>query len=420
MPAKITEMNRFKKSKLNYFKFSGITTWTGIEIIMVFRFVIDKFEFNSENDFTRHMKLRLFSIFAIYLFAFNVLAQDDPRENFKFAKFSYDKSKYEEALSFLDKAIDQDDEYINAYYLRAETYYALGNYYSAIIDINKIFKIDNSINISTSDYYLTRGKAFLALDDFSNASADLEKSKSYSKSNAYAYYFLAKLRSETRNFTEALQEIDTALRIDHNKAAFHALKAEIKIAHYNPVIGSQTYQDILTDINTAIALDDQNEEYYRIRGEYLKDMGEMEEALKDFDSMIRLSPTEDDAYTNRGLLKMRQYRYQGAALDFTKSILLNPEIESNYRYRGLCYNNLNNLRDAYKDYSKSIELLTLKLNITSEAHLVKNTLAETYILRGHCLNLMGNNAQACRDFLQAHNLGAKKGLNYYRKYCGIY
>jgi hypothetical protein len=51
---------------------------------------------------------------------------------------------------------------------------------------------------------------------------------------------------------------------------------------------------------------------------------------------------------------------------------------------------------------------------------LKNTLAETYVLRGHCLNLMGNNAQACQDFLMAHNLGIKKGLNYYRKYCGIY
>lgn len=364
------------------------------------------------------MKIRFLLILFIFLSA--VLKAQDGRENFKFAKFNYDKEKYQEAVKFLDIALEEDDEYLNAYFLRAESYYGLGQYYNAILDINRIFKIDNTVGTSTSDYYLTRGKSFLALDDYSNANADLEKSVSYSKTNARAHYFLARLRFETRNHTEALLELDTAINIDPNEASFHALRAEVKISYFKPVIGSDTYRDVLSDLDIAIALDEFNEEYYHIRGEFLKNMGEIDKAMEDFDSMIRLSPKEENAYTNRGLIKMSQYQYQGAALDFTKSILLNPEIESNYRYRGLCYNNLNNLSEAYKDFSKSIEMLTVKLKNTAEAHLVKNTLAETYVLRGHCLNLMGNNSQACRDFLAAHNLGVKKGLNYYRKYCGIY
>jgi len=365
------------------------------------------------------MKLKVLVFLLLYSSGI-IYAQNDPREDFKFAKFNYDKGKFEEALKFLDEALDEDDQYINAYYLRAETYYELGQYYNAILDINRIFKIDNTINSSTGAYYLTRGKSFLAIDDFSNANADFLQSKSYSSSDPFVHYYMAKLRYKTRQYTEALQELDTAIMIDQNNPSFHALRAEIKIDHYDPVIGSEEYQDILSDINIAIALDDQNHEYYRIRGEFLKAMGEMEQAMEDFDSMIRLSPREDNAYTNRGLLKMSQYEYRGAALDFTKSILLNPELECNYRYRGLCYNNLNNLSEAYKDFSKSIEMLSKKLNNTAEAYQLKNTLGETYILRGHCLNLMGNNAQACRDFLRAHNLGLRKGLNYYRKYCGIY
>jgi tetratricopeptide (TPR) repeat protein len=386
---------------------------------MVFRFVINKFECNSENTCHNKMKVKIL-VFLLFLISCSIFAQDDPRENFKFAKFNYDKGKYEEALKFLDKALDEDDQYINAFYLRAETYYELRQYYNAILDINHIFKIDKTINTSTGDYYLTRGKSFLAIDDYSNANNDFLKSKSYSKENPFTYYYTSQLRYETRQHIEALQELDTAINIDPNNPSFHALRAEIKIDHFDPVIGSHGYQDILSDINIAIALDDQNHKYYRIRGEFLKQMGEMEQAMEDFDSMIRLSPKEDNAYTNRGLLKMSQYEYRGAALDFTKSILLNPEMECNYRYRGLCYNNLNNLGDAYKDFSKSIEMLSVKLKDAAEAQQLRNTLGETYILRGHCLNLMGNNAQACRDFLRAHNLGLKKGLNYYRKFCGIY
>jgi tetratricopeptide (TPR) repeat protein len=347
-------------------------------------------------------------------------SQDDPQENFKFAKFNYDKENYEEALKFLDIALEVDDQYINAYYLRAETYYELGQYYNAILDINRIFKIDNSENISTTDYFLSRGKSFLALDDYSNANADLKKSLSSNPHNAHTHYYLAKLRLKTRNFEEALKHADTATMMNPNQAEFHAIKAEIKISKFEPVIGSKEYQEVLTELNKAIALDDQNPQYHELRGRFLKDMGEVDKAMEDFDAMIRLSPREENAYTSRGLIKMNRYDYRSAALDFTKSILLDPNIESNYRYRGLCYNNLNNLGEAYKDFSKAIELLSVKLEDAAEEKEVKNLLAETYILRGHCLNLMGKDPMACRDFLRAHNLGAKKGLNYYRKYCGIY
>ena len=364
------------------------------------------------------MNIRCISLLLI-LFTTTIQAQD-AREKFKFAKFNFDNGKFDEALKYLNQAIDEDVLYVNAFYLRAETNYQIGQFYNAILDINRIFKIDNTVNTSTGDYYLTRGKSFLALDDFSNAKSDLEKAISYDPNNAEAHYFLAKHFLKTKEYSKALEETERALKINANDPDFHALKAEIKIAQFQPVIGSEEYKHILNEINTAISLDDLNFEYYDIRGNFYKNLGEIDKAIEDYDAMIRLSPKEDNAYTNRGLVKMSQYQYRGAALDFSKSILLNPEIEENYRYRGVCYNNLNNLRDAYKDFTTSIEMLSVQLNNTAEAHLVKNTLGETYLLRGHCLNLMGNNAQACRDFLQAHNLGVKKGLNYYRKFCGIY
>ena len=152
----------------------------------------------------------------------------------------------------------------------------------------------------------------------------------------------------------------------------------------------------------------------------MNQMDEKELAIKDYNTVIELSPKKEEAYSKRGVIKMNNYDYRSATLDFTRSILINPNEESNYRYRGLCYNNLNNYKEAIKDFSKSIDLLTVKIENSADKDLLKNTLAETYLLRGHCFNLMGSNAQSCLDFLMAYNLGVKKGLNYYRKYCGIY
>jgi tetratricopeptide (TPR) repeat protein len=370
---------------------------------------------NFQNNMVRQS---LFLLIAILTSA-NLSAQDG-REKFKFAKFSYDNGKYEDALGYLNQAIELDAAYISAYFLRAETHYALGNYYNAIQDINRIFRIDNTPNASTSDYLLVRGKSFLAIDDFSQAGTDFRRSVAFAKTNAEAHYHLALLSFKTRNNAQALQEIDTALSINHNNPDYYMLRAKVRIAHEKPEFGSEVYQQILADINAAVVLDERNADYRRIRGDFFKSMGQKERAMEDFDAMISLSPKEEVAYTSRGLIKMNQFEYQSAVLDFTRSILINPELEANYRYRGICYNNLNNLREAYKDFSVSIKMLKEGLNTASDPELAKKTLAETYVLRGHCSNLLGNDQQACMDFLAANNLGLRKGWNYYRKYCGIY
>ncbi|MCG8306415.1 MAG: tetratricopeptide repeat protein [Cytophagales bacterium] len=363
---------------------------------------------------------RVSTFWFIFFFIINFLQAQDARENFKFAKFKYDNGHFQESLEFLDKALEEDSLYVNALYLRAEVRFELGQFYNAVLDINRILKLKNSNAVYTGNYYLTRGKSFLSLKDYSNAENDFDKAFELLSDDPNLFYYRAKLSIARNAYNQALEEIDVAIQIKSDNPDFYSLRSEIKIKLLNPVPDSDDYQSVLGDINVAIALDPDHPNNYLIRSNFLKSMGEVAAALEDYNTVIELSPKKEEAYTSRGVIKMNNYEYRSAALDFTKSIIINPDDERNYRYRGLCYNNLNNFADALKDFTKSIDLLTILLDDSAEKEPVKNTLAETYLLRGHCLNLMGNNAQACRDFLMAHNLGIRKGLNYYRKFCGIY
>ncbi|NJN27714.1 MAG: hypothetical protein HC819_17985 [Cyclobacteriaceae bacterium] len=354
-----------------------------------------------------------------FLLCNGVMAQD-PREQFKFAKFKYDNNEYEESLKFLNLAIAQDSTYVSAYYLRSEVYYKLAQYYNAILDINHIFKIERNASSADGSYYLARAKAFLGLKDLSNARQDIEKAFMLSNDKTDCYYYRAKLNIATNDLAGAIKDLDAAIKINPQKAPYLLLRAETKTQLLKPVKDSNAYAQILEDYNNAIALEPKNHQTYLARSNFLNNMGESEKALKDYNMVIEMSPKKEEAYAKRGIIKMNNYDYRGATLDFTRSILISPNEESNYRYRGLCYNNLNNYNEAFKDFSKSIDLLNKQLENSADKEIMTNVLAETYLLRGHCLNLMGNNAQACRDFLMAHNLGVKKGLNYYRKYCGIY
>lgn len=368
----------------------------------------------------RSITLTLFLI--IYLFG-DLSAQDE-QEYFKFAMFKYNNREYKESLDFLNKALDQDSLYVNARYLRAEVYFELGQFISAVSDINSIFEIEKTSTAYTGKYYLTRGKSFFELGELVKAGSDFKKSYSLSPSNDELYYYKAKLGLAEKTYKLALEDLEVAIRIRSNNPAYYALRSEIKINYLKPVRGSNVYFSILEDMNAAIVLSPENHNYYLVRSRFLADMDEVDAAVSDYDEVIRMFPNKEEAYIERGVIKMNGYKYISAKKDFTKSISINPNSESSFRFRGLCRHNLSNYAGAEKDFSSSIELLTEKYLSAKvnkfEKEKVKKLLAESYVLRGHCLNSMDKNSLACQDFLRAYHLGIKKGLNYYRRYCSVY
>ena len=366
--------------------------------------------------------MRVISIFIILIFGgFSaVSAQTSPREYFKFAKFKYDKGDQQGALDFLNKAIEADSGYVSAYLLRSEVNFSMTNYYSTINDVDRAFKLEGKEASFATDYTLLRGKAFAMLKEYDHALTDINDVLQKSPGNATAYFERGKIRYRQSDYRGALDDLDKAIGIDADHADFYAERAQLKNEFYHPIYGSDQYKKVLADFNVAIALDPDNYQYYELRSEFQESMGLEKEALSDYNQMIKLSPHKDDAYTKRGVIRMHEYDYKDAITDFSQSIDINPEDERNYRYRGLCYHNVNDFNKAYKDFTQSIDLLSKQMSYTNDNKEIQNVLAETYILRGHCLNIMGNNGDACRDFLKARDLGAKKGLNYYRKFCGIY
>ena len=349
-----------------------------------------------------------------------VSAQTSPREYFKFAKFKFDDGDNQGALAFLDKALSIDSTYVSAYLLRSEVHFSMSNYFNTVNDINHAFKLEGTEASYATEYTLLRGKAYARLQDYDKALSDINKVLEKSENNAEAHYERGKIRYRQSDYRGAMTDLDKAISLDPDQAGFYVERAQLRNEFYHPIYGSDEYKKVLADFNVAVALDPENYQYYQKRSEFQESLGMEKEALSDYNKMIKLSPEKDDAYTKRGMIRMHEYDYKDAINDFSRSIDINPEDEKNYRYRGLCYNNVNEYHQAYKDFTTSINLLSKQMSYTSDKKEIQDVLAETYILRGHSLNIMGNNGEACRDFLKAHDLGAKMGLKYYRKYCGIY
>jgi len=362
--------------------------------------------------------MKLISLFTILFVLAAAIAypQHTPREQFKFAKFKFDNGEYVEALKYLDKTLDADSTYANAWLLRGEVNYILQNYGEAVKDINKALQYDTEQSSYYSKYLVLKGKSYALMNQLNDAVGVFKKVLTKDPYDASANFELGYVKYLQKENYEALELINKAIKIEPKNGEFYAARANITQKTYRVFPDGELYQKIIDDYNLAIYLDPKNYEFYKLRSDFKKSMGLEKEAMEDYNKMIELNPQRNIAYTKRGILKMQNESYNAAIEDFSASLEIQPQDETSYKYRGLCLHNMRKYYDAYQDFSKSINILNEKLG-QSENEEVKDQLGDIYLMRGHSLQAMGKGSEACVDFLKALDLGERKGLNYFRKYC---
>ena len=87
------------------------------------------------------------------------------------AKAQFDIANYDKAIDYCDRAIDQDPNYIEAYYERGRAKHYAEQYTSAISDFDKFI----SLNPNYVEAYYFRAEAKFGLGDSDGAKEDLEK-----------------------------------------------------------------------------------------------------------------------------------------------------------------------------------------------------------------------------------------------------
>ena len=350
----------------------------------------------------------------------SVIAQGNARELFKFAKFKFDKGEYLAALDYVDRAIQVDGRYANAYLLRADIHYRQGEYEKTIADVSTGLKSDSQSSMAYADYHLIRARSYLELDLYEEASADLEILFNGTAQNADAYYARAVLRHHRGDSKGALDDLDRAILMSSNVALYYLQRARIKEVLVSAGYRPDAYSHIFSDLSVALALDHQNYAAYEMRSRLNQRLGQRAEAIADYSRMIELNTGDARAYYERGVLNMQEYRYKEAIDDFGKVLQYDADDYLSRRNLAICYQNMERHQLAVREYSRAIHLMDEAVHANAHQRELLDLFSETLLLRGHCYHFLRQPADACHDFMLAYNLGNKKGLNYHRKYCSVY
>ena len=96
-------------------------------------------------------------------------------EYWQLASDQFQKENYAESVIYYDKVLDQDPDYIEAYYQRARAKYYSEQYKSAISDLDKFISMNpDSTDFDYIQAYNYRGLSNHCLGDLDKAIADYE------------------------------------------------------------------------------------------------------------------------------------------------------------------------------------------------------------------------------------------------------
>lgn len=289
----------------------------------------------------------------------------------------------DQLLSELNKKLVDDPNNASLYHDRCLYFFNKGIYDKAMDDITRALSLD-SLN---TEYLYTKGDIYFSVMRFDDATAAFAKVLRQEHGHPRANLKMARILLHLKQYKEAIQHIDLALKTDVNLAEGYFLKGIAFQYMGDSVNAASSFQTAVEQkadyfdayvtlgllyatrrdsmaveyYNSALSLRPNSPEalynlaiYYQDNGKplkafsiynqltalgpnegahhnkgyiYLVYLGQYDKAIPQFDSALRINPNYVEAYHNRGLAYRELKKYKEARADFKAALKLNPQFE---------------------------------------------------------------------------------------------
>lgn len=229
---------------------------------------------------------------------------------FLFAKMYSETSKVAEEKDALNKCIELNPAYGEAYYTRGIIDFEQGDYEVALADMTRA--IDNGY--ATAPAYNDRGSCQRMLGNYDAAIDD---------------------------YTRAIEREGKAMYYC-NRASMHAK------------VGQN--ENAISDYTQAIVTDGQYYKAYNGRGVVKANQEKYEDAISDFTVCLDIEPGYTSALSNRGIAYYKIHEYTKSVDDLDAAIRAEPHNGNTYMYRGNVKEMMRDKQGALDDWKKASSL----------------------------------------------------------------
>lgn len=256
-----------------------------------------------------------------------------------------ENQKYKEAADLFTYCIKLDPSFAQAYAFRAECLFNLGYMDEGIDDVITALGLDKGNNKALD--LMTRIGEPAANTLIAKLKVQQMKNQNVSDWPAYLGLIYEGLGKESK----AIESYKEALKSEQNDLFYS------RIASCYSELGD--YELALSNINQAMELDPNDNDYVSTKADLLYDMGRNKEAVETYDAFIKANPEFWGGYYRRGFFKDNLNDLDGAIEDYSTAIILNPSFAYSYLGRADKYLLKGMKEAAMKDYQMVVALDTI-------------------------------------------------------------
>lgn len=332
--------------------------------------------------------------------------------------------KREEFKQDFDKAISLDPVNARIYSQRGDAYYSLRETQQAYADYTEAIRLAPE---EAYEYYASRGNARRRNGDFEGAIQDYTEALKFRSNYVIAYRGRGYAYAQLGDATKAFQDLDKVVELTPEDSWIYTWRGDAYFAlgdkeagkkEYETAISKSSelapnfykirgdrlknlddYQGAISDYQAAISLDPENHSYHNKLAILYHDQKDYDKAIESYTEAIRLAPNEALYYSNRGNSYQELEQYDQALADVNKAISISSEYDYIYAVRGFIYHRQAKYDQAITDYTRAIELNPNR--------------ALSYTYRGYTYALKQQYPEAIDDFTQAIALDSENGVNYF-------
>lgn len=259
-------------------------------------------------------------------------------------------NKNSESIADYNLAIELRPDNAELFYRRGVTYFRDKDYDNTVQDLTRFLKHGNRIHEQPTEFgltlqteaYLIRGDSYFALGDTIKAYDDFSAAIKTNPSYPLGYYYRGTAYLNEKRYDEALADLKKSVEVD---SSFIAGYFNLSILYNN----TQKPMQAIDNLSRALSVDSTLSLAYFNRALVRMDIGDYNRALDDYNAVVRYSPDNVLGYYNRGLLYEDLGDYRAAIGDMTKAIELYPEFTNAYRDRARLKYLLNDMQGSKRD-----------------------------------------------------------------------
>ncbi len=215
--------------------------------------------------------------------------------------------------------------------------------------------------------------------------------------SATAYEMRGIMNYSLKNYTDASADINRSLQLDSNCGDCHFYLSKINEKLGNTDESKKNRTKLKTDMNFQMA-----QQYLNSGNDKLK-QNDYKSAEENYNKALALFPAYNDAIYQKGCVKIKTGLYKEAIVLFDTLLKHDSTYTDAFLMRGASYLKLLNYDKALPDFSKVIKLRPNDGN--------------AYFNRGSTYYNLKNNDSACTDWQTAYKLGVKEAGVKMGKFC---